>query len=144
MIFHYMYVPHFVYPFICQRTFGLLLSFGYFKWYCYEHGCTSSYLRHGFQFFWVYISGIARFYGKFSSVQFLSHVQLFVIPMDYSTLGFPVHHQLLDLTQIMSIVSVMPSNHLILCHPLLLLPPTSSSIRVFSSESVLHIRWPKY
>ena len=44
----------------------------------------------------------------------------------------------------MSIESVMPSNHLILCHPLLLLPSTLPSIRVFSNESVLHIRWPKY
>ena len=44
----------------------------------------------------------------------------------------------------MSIVSVMPSNHLILCHPLLLLPPILSSIRVFSNESALHIKWPKY
>ena len=68
-----MYVPHFAYPFLCQWTFGLLLSFDYFKWQCYEHGCTSIYLRHGFQFFWVYISGIARLYGKFRSVQLLSH-----------------------------------------------------------------------
>ena len=44
----------------------------------------------------------------------------------------------------MSIESVMPSNHLILCHPLLLLPPICPSIRVFSSESTLHMRWPKY
>ena len=64
--------------------------------------------------------------------------------MDCNTRGFPVHHQLPDPTQIMSTVSVMPSNHLVLCHPLLLLPPTSPSIRVFSSESALRIRWPKY
>ena len=56
---------------------------------------------------------------------------------------FPVHHQLPELTQIMSIQSVMPSNHLIFCHPLLL-PSVFLSIRVFSSESALHIRWPKY
>ena len=48
------------------------------------------------------------------------------------------------LLKLMSIKSVMPSNHLILCHPLLLLPSIFLSIRVFSSESVLHIRWPKY
>ena len=48
------------------------------------------------------------------------------------------------LPKLMSIESVMPSNHLILCHPLLLLPPIFSSIRVFSNESLLHIRWPKY
>ena len=64
--------------------------------------------------------------------------------MDCSTPGFHVHHQLLELTQLMSIESVMPSNHLILCHPLLLPPSVFSSIRVFSNESVLCIRWPKY
>ena len=55
--------------------------------------------------------------------------------------GFPVHHQLLEFTQLMSIESVIP---LILCCPLLLLPSIFPSIRVFSSESVLCIRWPKY
>ena len=63
--------------------------------------------------------------------------------MDCSTPGLPVHHQFLELTQLMSTESVMPSNHLILCHPLLL-PSILSSIRVFSSESVLCVRWPKY
>ena len=65
-------------------------------------------------------------------------------PMDCSTPGFPVHHQLPELTQtLMSIESVMPSNPLMLCHPLLL-SPIFSSIRVFSNESVLSIRWQKY
>ena len=58
--------------------------------------------------------------------------------------GFTVRHQLPEVTQkLMSIELVMPSNHLILCHPLLL-PSIFPSIRVFSNESVLHIRWPKY
>ena len=71
-------------------------------------------------------------------------------PMDISMPGFPVHHQFLELAQThvhrvsMSIESVMPSNYLILCCPLLLLPSIFSSIRVFSNESVLCIRWPKY
>ena len=65
-------------------------------------------------------------------------------PMDCSMPGFPVHHQLLESTQTMSIESVMPSNHLILCRPLLLLPSIFPSIRVFSNESALCIRWPKY
>ena len=64
--------------------------------------------------------------------------------MDCSTLGFPVHCQLLELLKLMFIKSVMPSIHLILCHPLLLLPSILPSIRVFSNESVLPIRWPKY
>ena len=65
-------------------------------------------------------------------------------PMNHSTPGLPVHHQLPSLPKPMSIESVMPSNHLILCHSLFLLPSNSPSIRVFSNESALHIRWPKY
>ena len=63
--------------------------------------------------------------------------------MDCSTPGFPVHHQPRSLLKLMSIKSVMPSNNLILCHPLLL-PSIFPSIRIFSSESVLRMRWPKY
>ena len=65
-------------------------------------------------------------------------------PMDCSMPGIPVHHQLPESTQLMSIESVMPSNHLILCCPPLLLPSIFPSIRVFSNKSVLCIRWPKY
>ena len=65
-------------------------------------------------------------------------------PMDCSTPGLLVHHNSLSLLKLMSIESVTPSNHLILCHPLLLLPSIFPSIRVFTNESVLHIRWPKY
>ena len=64
-------------------------------------------------------------------------------PMDCGTPSLPVHHQLPSLLKLMSVKSVMPSNHLILCHPPLL-PSILPSIRVFSSKSVLHIRWPKY
>ena len=63
--------------------------------------------------------------------------------MDCSMPGLPVHHQFLECAQLMSIELVMPSKHLILCHPLLLLPSIFPSIRVFSNESVLCIRWPK-
>ena len=65
-------------------------------------------------------------------------------PMGCSMPGFPVHHQLLELAQTHVIGSVMPSNHLILCRPFLLLPSIFLSIRVYSIESALHIRWPKY
>ena len=65
-------------------------------------------------------------------------------PMDRSTPGLPVHHQLLEFTQTHDIESVMPINHLILCCPLLLLPSIFPSIRVFSSESALRMRWPNY
>ena len=62
----------------------------------------------------------------------------------YPTLCDPINHSTPGLLKLMSIKSVMPSNHLILCYPLLLLPPIPPSIRVLSSESALHIRWPKY
>ena len=65
-------------------------------------------------------------------------------PMNHSTPGLPVHHQLQKFTHTQSIESVMPSSHLILCRPLLLLPPIPPSIRVFSNESTLRMRWPKY
>ena len=63
--------------------------------------------------------------------------------MNCSTPGLPVHHQLPP-PKPMSIELVMPSSHLILCHPLLLLPPIPPRIRVFSNKSTLHMRWPKY
>ena len=65
-------------------------------------------------------------------------------PIDCSTQGFPSITSSWSFLKLMSIESVMPSNHLILCHPLLLPPSVFPSIRVFSSESVLHIRRPKY
>ena len=82
---------------------------------------------------------------KFSfAVQSLSHVQLFVTPWTVArqaSLPFTISQSLLKL---MSIESVMPSNHLILCPPLLLLTLICPCIRVFSKESALHNRWPKY
>ena len=64
--------------------------------------------------------------------------------MDCSTPGFPIQHQPQSLLKLMSFQLVMPSNHLILCHPLLVLPSILPSIKVFYKESVLHIRWQKY
>ena len=81
---------------------------------------------------------------QFSSAQSLSRVWLFATPWTtprQASLSITNSRSLLKL---MSVESVMPSNHLILCHPLLLLPPIPPSIRVFSNESTLHIWWPKY
>ena len=81
---------------------------------------------------------------QFSSVQSLSCVQLFATPW------IAAHQAFLSITnswsspKLMSIESVMPSSHLILCRPLLLLPPIPPSIRIFSNESTLCMRWPKY
>ena len=78
-----------------------------------------------------------------SSVQSLSHVQLFVTPWTAAHQASQSIINSWSLLKLMSIESVMPSNHLILCRPLLLLPSIFPSIRVFSNELVLHIRWPK-
>ena len=81
---------------------------------------------------------------QFSSVQSLSHVQLFVTPWTAARQASLSINNSWSLLKLMSIESVMPSNHLILCHPLLLLPSIFPSIRVFSNESVLYIRWPNF
>ena len=81
---------------------------------------------------------------QFSSVQLLSRVRLFVTPWIaacQASLSITNSRSSLKLT---SIESVMPSSHLILCHPLVLLPPIPPSIRVFSNESTLRMKWPKY
>ena len=81
---------------------------------------------------------------SFSSVQSLSRVRLFVTPWTAACqASLPITNSQ-SLLKLMSIESVMPSNHLILCHSLLLLPSIFPSIRVFSNELVLCIRWPKY
>jgi len=80
----------------------------------------------------------------FSSVEWLSHVWAFVTPWTAALQASLCITNSWSLLKLMSIESVMASNHLILCHPLLLLPSILPSIRVFSSESALLIRWPKY
>ena len=78
------------------------------------------------------------------SVQSLSHVRLFATPWTTARQASLSITSSWSLLKLMSIESVMPSNHLILCLPLLLPPSIFPSIKVFSNESVLHIRWPKY
>ena len=95
---------------------------------------------------WMPFISLRGFYGsvQFSSVQSLSLVRLFETPWiaaRQASLSITNSRSSLRLT---SIESVMPSSHLILCRPLLLLPPIPPSIRVFSNESTLHMRWPKY
>ena len=81
---------------------------------------------------------------EFNSVQSLSCVQLFATPQTAACQASLSVANSQSLLKLMSIKSVMPSNHLILCRPLFLPPSIFPSMRVFSSESVLHIRWPKY
>ena len=81
---------------------------------------------------------------QFSSVQSLSHVWLFVTPWTAARQASLSITNSQSPPKLMSIESVMPSNHFILCHPLLLLPSIFPNIRVFSNESALRMRWPKY
>ena len=93
---------------------------------------------------WLVKEGIPSITIGFSSVQSLSHVQLFATPWiaaRQASLSITNSRSSLKLT---SIKPVMPSSHLLLCHPLFLLPPIPPSIRVFSNESTLRMRWPKY
>ena len=84
------------------------------------------------------------FFSLINSVQPLSHVQLFATPWTAACQASLSITNTWRLLKLISIASVMPSNHLILCHPLLLPPSVFPSIRDFSNESVLRIRWPKY
>ena len=99
--------------------------------YLYRFKCSSTFPKSCYQF-------------TFSSVQLLSLVRLFVTPWMAARQASLFITNSRNLLKLMSIESVMPSNHLILCRPLLLPPSTVPSIRVFSNESFLHIRWPKY
>ena len=94
---------------------------------------------------YICVSAYTCIYIIFSSVQF-SHLVMSgsLQPHELQHAGLPVHHQLPEFLKFMPIESVMPSSHLILCCPLLLLPPIPPSIRVFSNESILLMRWPKY
>ena len=88
--------------------------------------------------------GAITLLAEIGSIQLLSHDQLFATPWTAARQASLSITNSQSLLKLRSIESVVPSNHLILCHPLLLLPPISPSIRIFSSESVLLIRWPKY
>ena len=104
-------------------------------WHAAVHGVAKS---------WTWLSNWTELNWKVQSVESFNHVHLFVIPWTAAHQASLSITNSRSLLKLMSIESVMPSNHLILCHPLLLLPSILPSIRVFSNESVLCIRWPKY
>ena len=108
------------------------------------HEYTLTYYSQPKSTVYIRVQSWACIFRQFSSVQSLSRLRLFATPWTaahQASLSFTNSRSLLKLK---SIKSVMPSNHLILCRPLLLLPSIFPSIRVFSNESFLHIRWPKY
>ena len=93
---------------------------------------------------YIYAYLINQYIIQFSSVWSLSHVRIFVIPWTAACRASLSITNSQSLLKLMSIDSVMSSNHLILCRPLFLLSSIFPNIRVFSNDSVLHIRWPKY
>ena len=129
-----MPILHLLYPFICQQTFRLLSCLDYCKQCYYEHWVACILSIHVFlwiyaqeQVFWITWKLQFEFLNETpyssQSVQFRSITQsclTFCDPMNHSTPGLPVHCKLPEFTQTMSIESVMPSSHLILCRPLLL------------------------
>ena len=115
--------------------------------YAFQYSCLENSMDRGA--WWASVHGISKSRTQLtntisSSVQSLNHIWLFATPW------ITAHQASLSITsswsllRLMSIELVMPSSHLILCRPLLLLPPIPPSIRVFSIESTLHMRWPKY
>ena len=113
-----------------------------------QYSCLDNSMDRGA--WWVTVHGVTKEWGMTlqlnttGSVQLLSCVRLFATPWTAACQASLSITNSQSLLKLMSIMLVMPSNHLILCHPLLLPPSIFPSIRVFSSESVLRIRWPKY
>ena len=110
----------------------------------FAYSCSIKICASGFDKVLESIFCIFLIMETFSSVQLLSRVRLFATPWITACQAFLSITISRSSLRLMSIESVMPSSHLILCCPLLLLPPTPLSIRVFSNESTLHMRWPKY
>ena len=127
----------------CLQTYLILLCFT-FNVFCRLKVCSNLVSRRSigalFPIAFVHFRSVCQF----SSIQSLSRVQLFATPWTAARQASLSITNSWSLLRLMSIESVMPSSHLIFCHPLLLLPPIPPSIRVFSNESVLRIRWPKY
>ena len=117
------------------------------KYWCFSSSISPSKEQPGlisFRMDWLDLLAVQGTLKSFSSVQLLSHVRLFATPWmaaRQASLSITISRSSLKL---MSIESVMPSSHLILCCPLLLLPSVFPITRVFSNESALHIRWPSY
>ena len=107
--------------------------------YCCVSGSSLASLEQNLRLFWESRVSLA-----FSAVQSLSCVRLFATPWIAARQASLSITNSWNLPKLMCIESVMPSSHLILCRPLLLLPPIPPSIGVFSNESTLHMRWPKY
>ena len=113
-------------------------------WLCFDHDLRKKSTSRSLKPLCCWLSLLEQPILQFSSVQSLSRVQLFATPWIAARQASLSITNSWSLLKLMSIESVMPSSHLILCRPLLLLPSIFPSIRVFSSKSTLRMRWPKY
>ena len=123
----------------CSSHFLVLIDFPILNFHTSDFCLEDKWLGQG--------HFLLNFIPKLISVQCSSVAQSSLTlcdPVNRSTPGLPVHHQLPEFTQTHGHWVMMSSNHLILCRPLLLLPPIRHNIRVFSNESTLRMRWPKY
>ena len=133
----------FLVQWICTAVSPNMLS--HFKLTLFPSEPLAWNLLRRLMFIWARNLASLTYFGKWSSVQFCRSVM-----SDSVTPWITAHQASLSITisrsslKLMSIESVMPSSHVILCHPLLLLPPIPPGIRVFSNESTLHMKWPKY
>ena len=130
-------ISSFVVPFSCLQSFPTSGSFPVSQFFTSGGQSMELQLQHQ-SFQWIFRVDFL----SVSSVQLFSHVQHFVTPWKAARQASLFITNSQSLLKLISIESVMPSNHLILCYPLLLLPSIFPSIRVFSHESALHIRWP--
>ena len=127
--------------FRAKRTYECqVLAEGMFQELSEVSWCETRHTHHA-ETEWIQLKIFRRSLFQFSSVTQLCSA--LCDPKDCNMAGFPVHYQSWSLFKLMSTESVMPFNHLILCHPFLLLPSIFPTIKVFSNETVLHIRWPE-
>ena len=135
-----------IYMNLLVHTVCCMTSFINTRQLCFETERTENWIHVGFEIFSSYEANdrVVRIWFQFSSFQSLSHVWFFATPWIAACQASLSNTNSRSPPKLVCIESVMPSNHLILCHPLLLLPSILPSIRIFSNESALHIRWPKY
>ena len=132
---------NFQWIFYCEILLSLVLA----KWIRTTGSCSNFQIWKQALYFAHFVNVVSRHDYQFSSVQLLSHVQLFVTPWTAARrASLSITKNSRSLIKLVSIESVMPSSHLILCCPLLLPPSIFSSIRIFSYESILCISWPNY
>ena len=143
MLFLCLFVLYTLILYICILYIPIIHTYTYYTYIHIIHTIHTYYVYIHTYNTYIYIH-IMHTIRHFSSVQSLSRVRFFVTPWIAACQASPSITNSQSLLKLMTIESVMPSSRLTLCRPLLLLPPIPPSIRVFSNESTLRMRWPKY